>query len=438
MSDDATELVRAALQRGARTGSARRPVGPRHGRIRCSPRWTAGQRPARRGPAGARRRRRASASTRSTSPRSASRRPPSTSRRPRWRWPASASPAARSTTASPTCSTSRASGPGAFDLVVEIITVQALPEELRAPATAAIAATVAPGGTLLRRLGDPRRRAGARPAVAAHPRAGRGLRGGRARARVSLERAPLPGAPAERRWLAVLAPARRTSARRRAGITRVDGAADRGLRPDRRHADRRARGPRRLDRLAVPAALRLAGLLRGAARHERTGAGCSRPRAPPRTAPLPRRHTGARDRVRDRRRRAAGRRLHADPRRGARRRPRRGGRGSVAMRMELVLRFDYGPTTPWVGASTAACRRSRAPTPCSSAGRPTRGGDLPRSPTSCSRRRRVPFVLTWHLSHPPPSPSTTSPRRQTRRGGGPTGRPRATSTGRHRELVMRA
>ena len=37
---------------------------------------------------------------------------------------------------------------GAFDLVVEIITVQALPEELRAPATAAIASTVAPGGTL--------------------------------------------------------------------------------------------------------------------------------------------------------------------------------------------------------------------------------------------------------------------------------------------------
>ena len=37
---------------------------------------------------------------------------------------------------------------GAFDLVVEIITVQALPVELHEPATANIAAFVAPGGTL--------------------------------------------------------------------------------------------------------------------------------------------------------------------------------------------------------------------------------------------------------------------------------------------------
>lgn len=42
-----------------------------------------------------------------------------------------------------------ASWVGAFAVVVEIITVQALPVALRAPATAAVAALVAPGGQLL-------------------------------------------------------------------------------------------------------------------------------------------------------------------------------------------------------------------------------------------------------------------------------------------------
>lgn len=38
---------------------------------------------------------------------------------------------------------------GAFDLVVEVFTVQAMPEEVRPAATAAVAGLVAPGGTLL-------------------------------------------------------------------------------------------------------------------------------------------------------------------------------------------------------------------------------------------------------------------------------------------------
>jgi hypothetical protein len=38
---------------------------------------------------------------------------------------------------------------GAFDLVVEVFTVQALPEPLREPATAAVAGFTAPGGTLI-------------------------------------------------------------------------------------------------------------------------------------------------------------------------------------------------------------------------------------------------------------------------------------------------
>jgi len=39
--------------------------------------------------------------------------------------------------------------PGAFDLVVESITVQSLPRRLREPATAGVASLVAPGGTLI-------------------------------------------------------------------------------------------------------------------------------------------------------------------------------------------------------------------------------------------------------------------------------------------------
>jgi hypothetical protein len=92
---------------------------------------------------------------------------------------------------------------GAFDLVVEIITVQALPEELRAPATAAIASTVAPGGTLLVVSGI---RDGApepgppwpltREQVEAFAAGDLELE--------RLDRAPIPGAGGERRWRAVL------------------------------------------------------------------------------------------------------------------------------------------------------------------------------------------------------------------------------------------
>ncbi len=39
--------------------------------------------------------------------------------------------------------------PGAFDLVVDVFTVQAMPEDVRPAATAAVAGLVAPGGTLL-------------------------------------------------------------------------------------------------------------------------------------------------------------------------------------------------------------------------------------------------------------------------------------------------
>ena len=50
---------------------------------------------------------------------------------------------------SPTCSTCPPSWRHGFDLVVENNTVQALPRDLRARATAAVGDLVAPGGTLL-------------------------------------------------------------------------------------------------------------------------------------------------------------------------------------------------------------------------------------------------------------------------------------------------
>ena len=104
-------------------------------------------------------------------------------------------------------------------------------------------------------------------------------------------------------------------------------------------------GKRRLDRLALPAALRLAGVLRRAARRRvaRPLAARARRRGPPHRAALPPGHARARDRLPHRRRRAAGRRLDADPRRGARRRARRalpGGprRGADGARPALRLR----------------------------------------------------------------------------------------------------
>ena len=75
--------------------------------------------------------------------------PPSTSRPPRSGTPEHASPTRRWTTSRPTCSTLPAAWLGGFDLVVEDMTVQSLPESLRPDATAAVASLVAPGGTLV-------------------------------------------------------------------------------------------------------------------------------------------------------------------------------------------------------------------------------------------------------------------------------------------------
>ena len=90
----------------------------------------------------------------------------------------------------------------AFDLVVEVMTVQALPEELRAPAIAAVAATVAPGGELLV-IGAIRDGAPAPGPPWPLTRADVQAFGADGLEADAIERVPLPAAPGELRWRAV-------------------------------------------------------------------------------------------------------------------------------------------------------------------------------------------------------------------------------------------
>ena len=80
-----------------------------------------------------------------------------------------------------------------------------------------------------------------------------------------------------------------------------------------------------------------------------------------------------------------------------------GTRGAVAMRMELVVRFDYGSIVPWVERveggiqATAGPDRLRLITPVQ-----TRGENLKSVAEFVIRAgERVPFVLTWYPSHEP-------------------------------------
>jgi GH15 family glucan-1,4-alpha-glucosidase len=78
-----------------------------------------------------------------------------------------------------------------------------------------------------------------------------------------------------------------------------------------------------------------------------------------------------------------------------------GVRGAVAMRMELIIRFDYGSIVPWVrtfddrlqaiGGPDAVSLRTTVP---------THGADLTTvAEFVVHQGDRVPFVLTWHPSH---------------------------------------
>ncbi len=75
--------------------------------------------------------------------------------------------------------------------------------------------------------------------------------------------------------------------------------------------------------------------------------------------------------------------------------------GKVKVRMELVIRFDYGSTVPWVRRRYGGLEAVAGPnalilhTPI-----PTHGEDLKTvAEFSVAKGERVPFVLTWYASH---------------------------------------
>jgi GH15 family glucan-1,4-alpha-glucosidase len=80
-----------------------------------------------------------------------------------------------------------------------------------------------------------------------------------------------------------------------------------------------------------------------------------------------------------------------------------GVRGEVEMRMELVVRFDYGSIVPWVRNVDGVLRAIAGPDAVSLATPvATEGRDLTTQATFTVRAgERVPFLLVWHPSHEP-------------------------------------
>ncbi len=83
-----------------------------------------------------------------------------------------------------------------------------------------------------------------------------------------------------------------------------------------------------------------------------------------------------------------------------------GKRGRVKMRMQLVIRFDYGSVVPWVRRIDGSLQAIAGPdvlrldTPVE-----TRGENLTTiAEFEVAEGERVPFVLTWYPSHQPPPP----------------------------------
>ncbi len=83
-----------------------------------------------------------------------------------------------------------------------------------------------------------------------------------------------------------------------------------------------------------------------------------------------------------------------------------GRRGQVHMRMELVIRFDYGSAVPWVRREAEGIRAIVGPDMLHlRTGVPLRGENLTTvADFTVSDGQRVPFVLTWHPSHEPIPP----------------------------------
>ena len=187
-------------------------------------------------------------------------------------------------------------------------------------------------------------------------------------------------------------------------------------------------GQRRLDRLAVPAALRLRRRASPpcSATPTTTGAGSSpRPAASSASSAVPRRHARARDDVPHRRRRRARHRLHADPPPGRSRSCASSRACRVASRCTWTCASASTTARRAVGRRSVDGRLRATAGPdalvAHDAGRARRRRATAPSPTSWSQPGdRVPFVLAWHPSHePPPRPATRSAslQRHERRGG---------------------
>ena len=81
--------------------------------------------------------------------------------------------------------------------------------------------------------------------------------------------------------------------------------------------------------------------------------------------------------------------------------------GQVPMRSELIIRFDYGRVVPWVRRVDDARLATAGPDAlCFRTPVETHGENLTTvSEFTVSPGERVPFILTWYLSHePPPDP----------------------------------
>jgi GH15 family glucan-1,4-alpha-glucosidase len=80
-----------------------------------------------------------------------------------------------------------------------------------------------------------------------------------------------------------------------------------------------------------------------------------------------------------------------------------GVRGTVAMEMELIVRFDYGSIVPWVQRVNGVLRAVGGPDSLSLFSPvPTHGEGLTtRASFTVQAGERVPFLLVWHPSHEP-------------------------------------
>ena len=84
-----------------------------------------------------------------------------------------------------------------------------------------------------------------------------------------------------------------------------------------------------------------------------------------------------------------------------------GRRGQVRMRMELVIRFDYGSIIPWVRRTGDGIRAVAGPDTLNlHAGVDLRNENFKtEAEFTVSEGQRVPFVLIWHPSHQPDPPA---------------------------------